>query len=256
MSTAESALSVKAQVSDEEWQTRVNLAACYRLIAMHGWDDLVYTHISASVPGEEGHFLINPYGMFFEEITASSLVKIDLEGNKVMPSPYEINPAGFTIHSAIHEARHDVKCVVHTHTKAGIALSTQEQGLLPISQHSLFVLAWLAYHDYEGVALNEDEKPRLVADMGTNMAMILRNHGLLTAGPTIADAFQAMYFLEVSCQIQLAAQSTGNAITMIAPEILAGIRAQAKEVQRGMGDQLVWPGLLRKLDRRDPSYRD
>ncbi|MEM6810767.1 MAG: class II aldolase/adducin family protein, partial [Pseudomonadota bacterium] len=173
MSTAESALSVKAQVSDEEWQTRVDLAACYRLIAMHGWDDLVYTHISASVPGEEGHFLINPYGMFFEEITASSLVKIDLEGNKVMPSPYEINPAGFTIHSAIHEARHDVKCVVHTHTKAGIALSTQEQGLLPISQHSLFVLASLAYHDYEGVALNEDEKPRLVADMGTNMAMIL-----------------------------------------------------------------------------------
>ncbi|MEM1440136.1 MAG: class II aldolase/adducin family protein [Pseudomonadota bacterium] len=256
MSTAESALSVKAQVSDEEWQTRVDLAACYRLIAMHGWDDLVYTHISASVPGEEGHFLINPYGMFFEEITASSLVKIDLEGNKVMPSPYEINPAGFTIHSAIHEARHDVKCVVHTHTKAGIALSTQEQGLLPISQHSLFVLASLAYHDYEGVALNEDEKPRLVADMGTNMAMILRNHGLLTAGPTIADAFQAMYFLEVSCQIQLAAQSTGSAMTMIAPEILAGIRAQAKEVQRGMGGQLVWPGLLRKLDRRDPSYRD
>ncbi len=256
MSTAERELSVKAQVSDEEWQTRVDLAACYRLIAMHGWDDLVYTHISAAVPGEEGHFLINPYGMFFEEITASSLVKIDLEGNKVMPSPYEINPAGFTIHSAIHEARHEVKCVVHTHTRAGIALSTQEQGLLPISQHSLFVLASLAYHDYEGVALNAEEKPRLVADLGDKMAMILRNHGLLTAGPTIADAFQAMYFLEVSCQIQLAAQATGEKITMIAPEILAGIRQQARDVQRGMGGQLVWPGLLRKLDRRDPSYRD
>ncbi len=256
MSTAESALSVKAQVSDEEWQTRVDLAACYRLIAMHGWDDLVYTHISAAVPGEEGHFLINPYGMFFEEITASSLVKIDLEGNKVMPSPYEINPAGFTIHSAIHEARHEVKCVVHTHTRAGIALSTQAQGLLPISQHSLFVLASLAYHDYEGVALNEEEKPRLVADLGDKMAMILRNHGLLTAGPSIADAFQAMYFLEVSCQIQLAAQATGEKITMISPEILAGIRKQAQEVSRGMGGQLVWPGLLRKLDRRDPSYRD
>ncbi len=256
MSTAERELTVKAQVSDEEWQTRVDLAACYRLIAMHGWDDLVYTHISAAVPGEEGHFLINPYGMFFEEITASSLVKIDLEGNKVMPSPYEINPAGFTIHSAIHEARHEVKCVVHTHTRAGIALSTQEQGLLPISQHSLFVLASLAYHDYEGVALNAEEKPRLVADLGDRTNMILRNHGLLTAGPTIADAFQAMYFLEVSCQIQLAAQATGEKITMISPEILAGIRKQAQEVSRGMGGQLVWPGLLRKLDRRDPSYRD
>lgn len=256
MSTAERELSVKAQVSDEEWQTRVDLAACYRLVAMHGWDDLVYTHISAAVPGEAGHFLINPYGMFFEEITASSLVKIDLEGNKVMPSPYEINPAGFTIHSAIHEARHEVKCVVHTHTRAGIALSTQAQGLLPISQHSLFVLASLAYHDYEGVALNAEEKPRLVADLGDKTNMILRNHGLLTAGPTIADAFQAMYFLEVSCQIQLAAQATGEKITMIAPEILAGIRKQARDVQRGMGGQLVWPGLLRKLDRRDPSYRD
>lgn len=256
MSTAERELTVKAQVSDEEWQTRVDLAACYRLIAMHGWDDLVYTHISAAVPGEEGHFLINPYGMFFEEITASSLVKIDLEGNKVMPSPYEINPAGFTIHSAIHEARHEVKCVVHTHTRAGIALSTQEQGLLPISQHSLFVLASLAYHDYEGVALNAEEKPRLVADLGDKTNMILRNHGLLTTGATIADAFQAMYFLEVSCQIQLAAQATGEKITMIAPEILAGIRQQARDVQRGMGGQLVWPGLLRKLDRRDSSYRD
>ena len=256
MSTAERELSVKAQVSDEEWQTRVDLAACYRLVAMHGWDDLVYTHISAAVPGEEGHFLINPYGMFFEEITASSLVKIDLEGNKVMPSPYEINPAGFTIHSAIHEARHEVKCVVHTHTRAGVALSTQEQGLLPISQHSLFVLASLAYHDYEGVALNAEEKPRLVADLGDKTNMILRNHGLLTTGPTIADAFQAMYFLEVSCQIQLAAQATGEKITMISPEILAGIRKQAQEVSRGMGGSLVWPGLLRKLDRRDPSYRD
>ena len=256
MSTAEKEVSVRKQVSDAEWQTRVDLAAAYRLIAMHGWDDLVYTHISAAVPDEQGHFLINPYGMFFEEITASSLVKIDLEGNKVLPSPYEINPAGFTIHSAIHAVRHDVACVLHTHTRAGVAVSAQKNGLLPLSQHSLFVLSSLGYHDYEGVALNEDEKPRLVADLGDKMALMLRNHGLLTAGPTIADAFQAMYFLEVSCQIQINAQSGGGELTMIDPKILAGIREQAKQVSRGMGGQLVWPGLLRKLDRRDPSFRD
>lgn len=256
MSTAQKELSVQENVSDAEWQTRVDLAAAYRLIAMHGWDDLVYTHISATVPDEKGHFLINPYGLFFEEITASSLVKIDLEGNKVMPSPYEINPAGFTIHSAIHAVRHDVACVLHTHTRAGVAVSAQKNGLLPLSQHSLFVLASLGYHDYEGVALNEDEKPRLVADLGDKMALMLRNHGLLTAGPTIADAFQAMYFLEVSCQIQINAQSGGGELSMIEPKILAGIREQAKQVSRGMGGQLVWPGLLRKLDRRDPSYRE
>ena len=256
MSTAEKEVSVRKQVSDAEWQTRVDLAAAYRLIAMHGWDDLVYTHISAAVPDEQGHFLINPYGLFFEEITASSLVKIDLEGNKVLPSPYEINPAGFTIHSAIHAVRHDVACVLHTHTRAGVAVSAQKNGLLPLSQHSLFVLSSLGYHDYEGVALNEDEKPRLVADLGDKMALMLRNHGLLTAGPTIADAFQAMYFLEVSCQIQINAQSGGGELTMIDPKILAGIREQAKQVSRGMGGQLVWPGLLRKLDRRDPSFRD
>ncbi len=256
MSTAQATLSVREQVSEAEWQTRVDLAAAYRLIAMHGWDDLVYTHISASVPNEEGHFLINPYGLFFEEITASSLVKIDLDGNKVMPSPYEINPAGFTIHSAIHAVRHDVACVMHTHTRAGVAVSAQPNGLLPISQHSLFVLSSLGYHDYEGVALNEDEKPRLVADLGDKMALMLRNHGLLTAGASIADAFQAMYFMEVSCQIQINAQSGGGELTMIDPKILAGIKAQAKEVSRGMGGQLVWPGLLRKLDRRDPSYKE
>ncbi|MEL7296554.1 MAG: class II aldolase/adducin family protein [Pseudomonadota bacterium] len=256
MSKAIESLSVKEQVSAEEWQTRVDLAAAYRLIALHGWDDLVYTHISATVPNEPGHFLINPYGLFFEEITASSLVKINLDGEKVMPSPYEINPAGFTIHGAIHEKRHDVTCVLHTHTRAGIAVSAQESGLLPISQHSLFVLSSLGCHDYEGVALNEDEKPRLVADLGSNNFLMLRNHGLLTAAPTIADTFQAMYFFEVSCQIQLNAQSGGGELRMIEPEILAGIRAQAEQVQRGMGGQLVWPGLLRKLDRRDPSYRD
>jgi ribulose-5-phosphate 4-epimerase/fuculose-1-phosphate aldolase len=256
MSTAERSLSVKEQVSDEEWQTRVDLAAAYRLIALHGWDDLVFTHISAAVPGGDEHFLINPYGLFFEEITASSLVKIDLEGNKVLPSPYDINPAGFTIHSAVHAAREDVACVMHTHTRAGIAVSAQKGGLLPLSQQSLFVLSSLGYHDYEGVALNDEEKPRLVADLGDRTNLILRNHGLLTAGPTIADTFLAMYVMEVSCQIQIAAQSGGGELTHINPKILAGIRAQAKQVTKGLGGSLAWPGLLRKLDRKDPSFRD
>lgn len=255
MSAAAAAAKVRDSVSDEEWARRVDLAAAYRLVALHGWDDLVYTHISASVPREDGHFLINPYGMFFEEITASSLVKINLAGEKVHESPYPINPAGFTIHSAIHEARPDVHCVMHTHTRAGVAVSAQEQGLLPISQHSLFLLASMSYHDYEGVALNDDEKPRLVADLGDSHAMILRNHGLLTAAGTIADTFQALYFLEVACQIQINAQAGGGELRMIDSRILAGIKAQAEEVQKGMGAGLVWPGLLRKLDRRDPSYK-
>ncbi len=179
---------VRALVDAEEWQTRVELAACYRLIAMHGWDDLVFTHISAKIPGTE-HFLINPYGLMFEEVTASNLVKIDLQGNKVMESPYAVNPAGFTIHSAIHEVRHDANCVMHTHTAAGIAVSAQKEGILPLSQQSIFVLSSLAYHDYEGVALNAEEKPRLQANLGRANNLVLRNHGLLTCGKTIADAF-------------------------------------------------------------------
>jgi ribulose-5-phosphate 4-epimerase/fuculose-1-phosphate aldolase len=246
---------VQQQVSDEEWQLRVDLAACYRIIAMYGWDDLVFTHVSARVPGPDEHFLINPYGMLFEEITASSLVKVDLTGAIVLPSEYPVNPAGFVIHSAIHAARHDVGCVLHTHTRAGVAVSAQAQGLLPISQVSLFPFATLAYHDYEGVALNDAEKPRLVADLGNNNALILRNHGLLTTGTTIADAFLMMYVLETACQTQLLAQSGGSELIQVAPAIVAGIRAQAEQVTRGLGGSLVWPGLLRKLDRRDPSFR-
>src|ERR1700741_3262207 len=166
---------VRSQVSDAEWQQRVDLAACYRLIAMYGWDDLVFTHVSARVPGPEHHFLINPYGMLFEEITASSLVKIDLTGKKVMDSPYPVNPAGFTIHSAIHAAREDAMCVMHLHTRHGVAISARKHGLLPISQQSLFSLASIAYHDYEGLALNDDEKPRLVDDLGDKNNLILRN---------------------------------------------------------------------------------
>ena len=247
---------VRGRVSAEEWQVRTDLAACYRIIAMYGWDDLVFTHISARVPGGEDHFLINPYGMMFEEITASSLVKVDLEGNKVLDSEHPVNPAGFVIHSAVHDARGDAGCVLHTHTRAGIAVSAQKDGLLPISQTAMFPLVTLGYHDYEGVALNEEEKPRLVADLGSNNALILRNHGLLTTAPTSADAFLLMYVLETACQIQIMAQSGGGELVRIPQPILDGVQAQAEQVTRGLGGTLVWPGLLRKLDRRDPSFRE
>ena len=247
---------VRDQVSDDEWQLRVDLAACYRLIAMHGWDDLVFTHISARVPGPDEHFLINAYGLLFEEMTASSLVKVDLDGNVVVDSPHFINPAGFTIHSALHEARTDVGCVLHTHTKAGVAVSIQADGLLPLSQIALIPLVSLGYHDYEGIALNPDEKARLVADLGDSMFLILRNHGLLTAAATIPDAFLAMYALETACQTQIMAQSTGAELIHVAPQIVAGIKAQQEEVMKGLGGQLAWPGLLRKLDRANPGYRD
>ncbi len=247
---------VRDRVAADEWETRVDLAACYRILALHGWDDLVFTHVSARVPGPDEHFLINAYGMLFEEMTASSLVKVDLDCNKVLESPHPVNPAGFVIHSAVHEARPDVACVLHTHTKAGIAVSAQADGLLPISQTALFPYATIAYHDYEGVALNDDEKPRLVADLGNNHALILRNHGLLTTGATVADAFLLMYLLENACQIQLLAQSTGQPLIRVHDDIVAGIQAQAEAVTLGLGGQLVWPALLRKLDRKDASYRD
>lgn len=248
--------SIHTQVSDEEWELRVNLAACYRLIASYGWDDLVFTHVSARVPGSEEHFLINAYGLLFEEMTASSLVKVDLDGNKVMDTDFEINPAGFVIHSAIHAARPDAHCVLHTHTRAGVAVSAQADGLKPVSQTSLFPYSSLAYHDYEGVALLDDEKPRLVADLGEKRALILRNHGLLTVGPTVADAFLLMYLLETACQIQLLAEGSGNELIMVPQPIVDGIQAQAEQVTKGLGGALIWPGLLRKLDRIDASFRD
>ncbi len=245
---------VKQQVSEQEWLMRVDLAACYRMVAQNGLDDLIFTHISARVPGPEHHFLINPYGMLFEEITASSLVKVDLNGEKVMESDFDINPAGFVIHSAVHEAREDALCVMHLHTAAGIAVSACKEGLLPLSQQSLFPLSSLSYHDYEGVALNMDEKQRLVADLGETNFMILRNHGLLTCGTTIADAFLYMYLLQCACDIQLKAQASGQALTPISSQILAGIQAQAKQVTRSAGGSLAWPGILRKLDRNNSGY--
>jgi ribulose-5-phosphate 4-epimerase/fuculose-1-phosphate aldolase len=241
--------------SAEEWQTRVDLAAAYRLVAMFKWDDLVFTHITARVPGSHEHFLINPYGMMFEEITASSLVKIDMNGNKVEDSPWPVNPAGFTIHSAVHAARHDISCVMHTHTLNGVAVSAQKDGLLPISQQSIFVLSSLAYHDYEGVALRDDEKPRLVGDLGTKSYLMLRNHGLLTVGRTTAEAFQAMYIFEASCAIQIRAQAGGGDLIPIGQDIISTAAHQAREASKGQGANLVWPGLLRRLDRADPSYR-
>ena len=247
--------SIKDKVSAEEWQARTELAAVYRLVALYGWDDLIFTHISMRVPDEEGHFLINPYGFLFEEITASSLVKVNLQGDIVSETAHFINPAGFTIHSAVHAARHDVACVLHTHSLHGVAVSAQKDGLLPLSQQSLFPLSGLAYHDYEGVALNEAEKPRLVADLGAKNLMILRNHGLLTCGKTAAEAFLYMYLLDSSCRIQILAQSGGKELVHIHPQILQGIAAQVEMVTKGLGADLAFPALLRKLDRIDASYK-
>ena len=245
----------RAQVSAQEWQARVDLAAAYRLVAAFKWDDLVFTHVSVRVPGADNQFLINPYGLMFEEITASSLVKIDTSGNKLDDSPYDVNPAGFTIHSAIHAVRHDAQCVLHTHTLNGIAVSAQKGGVLPISQQSIFVLASLGYHGYEGVALRDDEKPRLAADLGANTFLMLRNHGLLTVGESVADAFLAMYFFEAVCTIQVRAMAGGTELISVDPRIIAGAKAQMAQGTRGVGGgALTWPGLLRRLDRINPGY--
>jgi len=252
--SAQASRSVRSLVTPAEWELRVELAACYRLAALYRWDDLIYTHISARLPGPEHHFLINPYGMMFEEITASSLVKIDLHSQKVLENPYDVNPAGFTIHSAVHAAREDAKCVMHLHTLNGVAVAAQKDGVLPISQHSMMVLASLASHDYEGVALNEDEKPRLVRDLGDKSFLLLRNHGLLTVGTTVAEAFLHMYMFETTCAIQVRAQAGGGELIRIDQRILDGAAEQIRVATNNSG--LPWPGLLRKLDRLDPSFRN
>ncbi len=247
--------SIKEVVSPEEWQLRCDLAACYRLVALHGWTDLIFTHISAKIPGSEHAFLINPYGLLFDEITASSLIAVDQEGNKLNDSPFAVNRAGFVIHSAIHVAREDAQCVLHTHTRAGVAVSAQKQGILPISQQSTFVLDSLAYHDYEGVALHDDEKPRLQADLGNANYLVLRNHGLLTVGSSVADAFLSMYVFETMCQIQLAAQSSGGELLHVDADIVEGSAKAARSQTGGIGGAFVWPALMRKLERIDPGYR-
>jgi ribulose-5-phosphate 4-epimerase/fuculose-1-phosphate aldolase len=244
--------SLKGKVSAEEWQARVDLAALYRLVALHGWDDLIYTHISARIPGPDHHFLINPYGLLFGEITASSLVKIDLEGNILQETPYFINPAGFTIHSAIHAAREDAKYVMHLHTDQGVAVAAQKEGLLPLSQHALIVLPRLAYHDYEGIALNLDERDRLVADIGDRTLMLLRNHGTLSVGETAANCWVGMFYLERACKQQVMALSAGRENVLIAPQ--SAQKEVTGQVGGGIGGALAWPACLRRLDREAPGY--
>ncbi|MCY1647199.1 class II aldolase/adducin family protein [Caulobacter sp. SL161] len=249
-------MSLKGKVSEAEWQARVDLAALYRLVALHGWDDMIFTHISARIPGPEHHFLINPYGMFFGEITASSLVKVDLEGNVIDKTPYYINPAGFTIHSAVHAAREDAHYVMHLHSDQGVAVSAHKEGLLPLTQHSLIVLPQLAYHDYEGIALNLEERERIVADLGQKKLLMLRNHGTLSVGATAAECWLGMFFLERACAQQVMALSIGRDNVLLAPE--AAQDEVRKQVGMGMGmiGGLAWPGCLRKLDRESPGYAD
>jgi ribulose-5-phosphate 4-epimerase/fuculose-1-phosphate aldolase len=241
--------------AEEESGLRIDLAAAYRLVAHFGWDDLIFTHISARVPGPEHHFLINRYGMMFGEITASSLVKVDLHGRLVEPSDAWVNPAGFTIHSAIHAGRADAHCVIHLHTVAGTAISCCEDGLAPIHQTAMLLNGSLAYHDFEGLAHDHDERPRLVADLGDRAAMILRNHGTLAVGRTIAEAFTAMYFLERACAIQVAAEGGGR-IRMPAAPIQSIVRDQAAQGMAIVANRLVWPALLRLLDREQPDFRN
>jgi ribulose-5-phosphate 4-epimerase/fuculose-1-phosphate aldolase len=259
MSPAEARLKeVPSGMSATEWEQRVNLAACYRLVALYGWDDLVDTHISARVPGPEHHFLINPYGLMFDEITASSLVKVDLDGNQLSESDYSINPAGFTIHSAIHEVREDAGCVLHLHTVDGTAVSSSPDGLLPLNQTAQLVTHDLAYHDYEGIALDHDERPRLQHDLGTRNHMLLRNHGTLTVGRSVASAFERMYHLERACSMQVRTRALGpiaypvdqHAIDKNTELLSNPDRAELRSTK------LVWPPLLRKLDRVNPGYRN
>jgi ribulose-5-phosphate 4-epimerase/fuculose-1-phosphate aldolase len=245
---------VRSLVSAEEWATRVDLAAAYRIVAHLGWDDLIFTHISARVPGTHD-FLINPYGLMFDEVTASSLVRVDLEGRKTLETPHDINPAGFTIHSAIHEAREDAGCVLHLHTPEGVAVSCQKGGLLAISQQASVVIHSLSYHDYEGIALNPEEKARLQANLGTTRCLMLRNHGLLTVGRSVPEAFLTMYTFQRACEVQVLAQGQGAELIPIPQSVLDTVPAYSKAVLKGAGPGMAWPALLRRMDRLDSSYR-
>ena len=245
---------LRERVSAAEWETRVELAACYRLAALYRMTDMIYTHISARVPGTDD-FLINAYGMLFDEITASSLVKLTLEGEIVEDDTgLGINQAGYVIHSAVHAARDDVGCVMHTHAGAGLAVAAQKNGLLPLTQHAMRFTGCLSYHEYEGLALDLDERARLIRDLGSNDAMILRNHGLLTCGPRVRDAFELMYYLDVACQAQVAAMSGGAALSIPSPDAAKKVAAQFQRPGRTAPDT-GWEASLRQLDRIDPSYR-
>ena len=255
---------LEGKVSEAEWTARLDLAATYRLCALHGWSDLVFTHISVRLPDEanekgemEERFLINPYGVMFDEMTASSLVKIDLNGKVCQDTPYFVNPAGFTIHSAVHAAREDAGCVIHVHTPYGIAVSVQKKGLRRYTQFSMQVHDDLAYHDYEGIALELDERERIVKDLGDKSLMLLRNHGTLTLGKTCGTAFLRMYFLENACKTQILAQAAGGEEHLHEEPAAMGNKVYAQGAAAfvpGMGDNLVWPGLMRKLQRTNPGY--
>lgn len=250
--------SLKPNISEAEWQTRVDLAACYRLVDLYGWSDLLATHLSARVPDAEDQFLINPFGVMFDEMTASDLIKVDEDGTELTESDYSINPAGFVIHSAVHMARPEVACVMHTHTAAGVSVATQEGGLLPLTQQALAVMAISSYHDYEGIAFDLSERERLARDLGQNKILFLRNHGLLTVGDTIAEAFMWMYRAERACRFQLAFQQTGAKATEIPSETIdvtieRNRQANSKDGYRPIGVR-EWPALLRKLDRENPGY--
>jgi ribulose-5-phosphate 4-epimerase/fuculose-1-phosphate aldolase len=245
---------MKDRVSPEEWAIRVDLAAAYRLVAYYGWDDLVFTHLSARVPGPDHHFLLNPYNLMFEEVTASSLVKVGLDGLAVEPTPFITNPAGFTIHSAVHMAREDARAVMHLHTPHGQAVSAHGDGLLPLTQTAMLIRDDVAYHDYEGVAVDLDERERIVADLGDKGAMLLRNHGTLSVGETVGEAFVKMYFLERACQAQILALSAGDNLNnppQGSPEVTA---QQGKVGLKLAAGALAWPALLRKVYRLDPSF--
>ena len=248
-------IDLKGKVSEQEWQTRLELAACYRLFVMQGWDDLIHTHVSARIPGTD-HLLINAFGLTFDEVTASNLVKIDIDGNLVdKDCPFAINPAGFTIHSAVHEARHSEQCVLHVHTNETIAIASLKDGLQPLSQYSMFALASLSYHDYEGLAVNPDERARLQQDLGNSNFFLLRNHGALTLGKTIGDAFMHMYDLVRACQIQLQIQATGQDTILVDQRIVDGIKAQANIVHSGLtGGQKAWPAMMRRVKRQYPDF--
>lgn len=249
---------VRDAVSEEEWQVRVDLAAAYRLVALYGWDDLIFTHLSARVPGPEHHFLINPYGLMFEEITASSLVKIDVEGHPVLPTPHPVNPAGFTIHSALHMGCEDAHAVMHLHTPAGQAVSAMTEGLMEHTQTGMIARADIAYHEYEGIATDLEERARLVADMGDSHALILRNHGTLTIGKTVGECFLRLYFLERACDAQVKMLSASRENLHNPPQgTVEKVKAQTPSEGIGMvANSLAWPALLRKLDRIDPSFRN
>ncbi|MDT0594155.1 class II aldolase/adducin family protein [Glaciecola petra] len=249
------ALDVKKHVSEQEWQTRVELAAAYRLLVMHNWDDLIHTHISARIPGTDD-LLINAFGLCFEEVTASNLVKIDIHGNKLdTDCPFDINPAGFTIHSAVHIARHADQCALHLHHPDAIAVASHKDGLLPLSQYSAFALASLSYHSYEGLAVEQDEIKRLQDDLGTANFMLLRNHGALTMGKTIGDAFMHMYDLLCACEIQVKLQHSMNNSHPVDQAIIDGIKAQANVVHTGQtGGQKAWPAMMRRVKRTYPDF--